>query len=248
MTTLLEILEAIKASPFYQAPVISALIASFVAIWGIRTQRNISRQKNSLDFESAYKRNDELVQHNAILVKFIQDVRNGVIKNRDEILVKLASQPNGDVELTEDEEKLAKSIFTILNEWERTANAMFSGLYDDKYLYRAHGTAIIQIYSSLRKYIEKRQESNPRIFINFTMLSVKWGTRRCKEDNNKLHSKLRKHLKHISQSGVDFLDHTVQESIDGHTKSVEISVKMLHSLICKKRFAQIWFWFRSKTF
>lgn len=245
MTTLIEIIETIQNSPFYQAPVISALIAALLAVWGIRTQRSISRQKNSLDFESAYKRNAELITHNENIVKFIQGVRNNEIENPADILERLASKPNKD--LTESEKELSRSIATILNEWERTANATFSGLYDDNYLYRAHGTAIIQIYSSLKKYIEKRQETNPRLFINFTMLSVKWGVKRCKEDNDKLHSKLRKQLKNISQSGVDFLGHTVQESIDGHTNTVEISVNMLHSLINKKRIAIFWYWLRSKT-
>lgn len=246
MTTLIDIIAAIKDSPFYQAPVISALIAALLAIWGIRTQRSISRQKNSLDFESAYKRNDELIAHNFTIVKFIQDVRCGVVANRDQILEKLASAPNS--ELSEDEANLAKSIATILNEWERTANATFSGLYDDNYLYRAHGTAIIQIYSSFKRYIEKRQETNPRLFINFTMLSVSWGMRRCKEDSDKLSSKIRRQLLNISQSGVNFLDHTVQESIDGHTKSVEFSVKILHSLISKRKIAYLWYCLRSKIF
>lgn len=246
MTTLLEIIQTIKDSPFYQAPVISALIAALLAIWGIRTQRNISRQKNSLDFESAYKRNDELINHNSKIVKFIQDVRCGAITNRDEVLEKLATKPNS--ELTEDEKELVKSISTILNEWERTANATFSGLYDDNYLYRAHGTAIIQIYSSLKKYIEKRQETNPRLFINFTMLSVSWSMRRCKEDGDKLSNKIRKQLLRIAKSGVNYTDHSVHESIDGHTKTVEMSVRILHSLISKRRLAYIWFSIRDKTF
>lgn len=201
----------------------TALIAAIVAVWGIKTQRSISRQKNSLDFESVYKRNTEIAAHNSIIISLINAIKENKLANHVDYLKNLAEQNyvGMDDEQVQEGKNRCLSIVTILNEWERTANAMFSNLYDEDYLYRAHGTAIIQIYSGLQPFIEARQSKNPRIFINFTVLAIRWGARRCLEDKEDVSKKLKRQLNNIKQCEVKFVEHAVHEDVHGHLPNLK---------------------------
>lgn len=245
----MQILEQIATfdySSVFSAPVISALIASSVALWGIKTQRSISRQKNSLDFESAYKRNPELIKHNDVIIQLIHDIRSKVIPDPVLYLTETAKanyQTLPDPELAKARNK---SISTILNEWERTANATFSGLYDEDYLYKANGTAILEIYTALKPYIQVRQALNPRLFINITILCIRWGTRRCKEDNKNMSTKLTAQLNVLKDIGVSFSGHEVREKVHGHLSILDLTACKMNAIVTNKWYKKSWVWIKSK--
>ena len=112
--------------------------------------------------------------------------------------------------------KLRHAVNTILNEWERAANAVFSNIYDEGYLYRAHGTSIIKLYTYLRNYTESRQKVVPRYYINFSRLAFRWSIRRCIEDEkDSLSKRLNSALGLVQKAGVRFSGHQVTESHSG---------------------------------
>lgn len=217
MEYLLQIQTYLKESP----QVIAALIASVVAIWGIVSQRQLSRQKNSLDFESSYKRNKEIAEANAKVIEIIQSLRQIKKATNDAAFVAevkkiLLDDIDSDADGVDAIKEKRAAVTTVLNEWERAANAVFSNLYDENYLYRAHATSIIQIYTYLRSYIEARQLIVPRYYINFTRLALRWSARRCFEDENqKCTKKLARVLADAQGAGVQFKESKVIESRDG---------------------------------
>lgn len=221
--------------------VLAALIASIVAIWGILSQRQLSRQKNSLDFESTYKRNKEISEANNQVIDLIQHLR----KHRKETTQDAADQELkriliDDIPLDCNGEDrnyfLAKrlAVTTVINEWERASNAVFSNLYDEDYLYRAHATSIIQIYTYLRLYIDLRQEIVPRYYINFSRLALRWSRRRCIEDDtDKCAKKLKTVLKSVSGAGVQFKEHKVTETHDGALEVIQKAEQNIWLIINK---------------
>lgn len=227
----------IKLQDFLAVPpqVLAALIASLVAIWGILSQRQLSRQKNSLDFESTYKRNKEISEANNQVIELIQHLRKlRKDNNQDEadkelkrILIDDISADCKEIDRKYFLEK-RQAVTTVINEWERASNAVFSNLYDEDYLYRAHATSIIQIYTYLRLYIELRQEVVPRYYINFSRLALRWSRRRCIEDDTgKCAKKLKTTLKSVNGAGVQFKEHKVVETHDG---ALEVIAKAEHDI------------------
>lgn len=204
--------------------VAAALIASLVAIWGILSQRQLSRQKNSLDFEGAYKRNKEIAESNQKVIDYISKLQELPDQKPDNIANIVKVDLLDKVLPTDNEasiKALRHSVVLILNEWERAANAVFTGLYDEDYLYRAHGTSIIKMYTYLRAYIKARQDVAPRYYINFTRLALRWSLKRCKEDELDGASKaLSQVLSSVQNAAVEFHGHKVTESHPGELKRI----------------------------
>ncbi len=78
--------------------------------------------------------------------------------------------------------KVRKDAMLLLNEWERVANGIIHKVYDENLLYSAHGGTVILLFNRTRRYIENRQEKNPRVYILFTKLALDWKLRRAYED------------------------------------------------------------------
>lgn len=156
--------ETWTASPTFFPGVIGALIAFF----SIRAQRRTSREKNSLDFEAAYKRNEAVV-------KAWSDVLS-IHKNRMKIPVEHWGKEE------HSQEDSAKSLKLIFNEWERCANAVNNGLYDELYLYRVYGSTLIFLDVNFEPYMAQCRIKNPRFYRNLKILALKWHIRRASED------------------------------------------------------------------
>lgn len=152
-----------------------ALVAAIVAIGGIFAQRKTSREKNSLDFEAAYKRNEKILEAWATVLK--------IHKNRDNIPV--AEYGKSENDHTEE----SKALKTIFNEWERCANAVNHKVYDDKYLYRVFGSALIFIDINFESYMDECRKTNPRFYRNLKWLALTWRVRRAHEDQENDHDK-----------------------------------------------------------
>jgi len=149
---------------------LAAIVAFFVAVTGITKQRQTSQEKNSLDFEANYKDNKDIRDAWILL-------RVAVAKDST-YLAKLFKERDKD---NKADEETRSSIILILNEWERAANAIEHGLFNDKFLYQAYGTIVIQLFQDLSPFIKSCQEVNPRIFIKFTRLSIRWQIERGRE-------------------------------------------------------------------
>lgn len=145
-----------------------AAIGAIIALVSIKKQRQSSREKNSLDFESAYKRNKDIEEAWLSVLSIHKERINFPIEEYGKI-------ENGQTDN-------ARSLRTIFNEWERCANAVHSKIYDDAYLYNAHGSTVIFLDVHFGPYIEKCQERNPRIYANLKKLALQWRVRRAYED------------------------------------------------------------------
>lgn len=152
------------ASPTFYPGLAGALIA----VRSISNQRRTSREKNSLDFEAAYKRNKEVVEAWAEVLRIYKDRTNFPIANwgKDEY-----SQTEG-----------GKALKIIFNEWERCANAVNNDLYDEKYLYKVYGSTLIFLDVHFEPYMEECRKRNPRFYRNMKCLALKWRVRRAYED------------------------------------------------------------------
>lgn len=153
-----------ESSPTFYPGAAGALIA----VISIRNQRKTSREKNSLDFEAAYKRNKDIVDAWSEVLRIHKDRHNFPIADwgKEEY-----SQTDG-----------AKALKLIFNEWERCANAVNNGLYDERYLYRVYGSTLIFLDVHFEPYMEECRKRNPRFYRNLKCLALRWRVRRAYED------------------------------------------------------------------
>ncbi|OSN04210.1 hypothetical protein AU510_12365 [Lonsdalea britannica] len=158
--------DTLSQNPTFYPGVAGALIAFF----GIRNQRKTSREKNSLDFEAAYKRSADVRNAWKILLR--------IEKNR--LTVPLSHW--GKKESAQSDESIALKI--IFNEWERCANAVNNNLYDDNYLYKVYGSTLIFLDIHFEPYMQECRKRNPRFYRNLKCLALKWRVRRSMEGDS----------------------------------------------------------------
>jgi len=151
-------------SPTFFSNVVAALIALFVAIVTIRMNRQTSREKNSLDFESSYKRSDKVDAAWQILLSLLKKDAKKPMQHWGYNSVR--------------QTKEARALMTVFNEWERCGNAIRHGLFDERFLYKVYGSTVINLYVGCRPYIKERQKVNPKIYANFCWLANRWIERR----------------------------------------------------------------------
>ncbi|WP_164067836.1 MULTISPECIES: DUF4760 domain-containing protein [Serratia] len=154
-------------NPTFFSNVIAALIALLVAVVTIRKNRQTSREKNSLDFESSYKRSDKVDAAWQIILTLLK-------KN-----AKKPMQHWGQNSVRQTQE--ARALMTVFNEWERCGNAIKHGLFDEGFLYKVYASTVINLYIGCKPYIDARQKVNPRIYTNFCWLANRWIVRKRRE-------------------------------------------------------------------
>lgn len=153
-------------------------IGALIAIFGIAKQRQSSREKNSIDFESSYKQSKDIEEAWMVLKIVVQNRLDTPIDHW------AGGKAYGSEE--------AIAIRRIINEWERAANGINHKIYDDDFLYKTYGTTVIELYTFLRPYITATQNYNPRVFAQFTRLAIRWIIRRTKEDRKEVDTRLLK--------------------------------------------------------
>ncbi|TVL33320.1 DUF4760 domain-containing protein [Shewanella algae] len=167
-----------EVSPSFFAITISAVVAAVIALSNIFSQKKLSREKNSLDFQESFKSSAKVNESLRLLFD--------AYYNRHNIPLELYAS---DKKLKSTD--TAEAIRFILNEWERAANAIKHKIYDDKFLYEAHASIVIFLSVNFRTFIRKTQEVNPRYYIHFTWLSLKWTIRRDSFEHNKTEKQLK---------------------------------------------------------
>lgn len=154
-------------NPTFFSTIIAAIIAAAIAIISIRKQRQTSKEKNSLDFESSYKRSDKVEDAWQMLLNVLK-VRKIIpleMWGRDEVR----------------QSKEARALMTVFNEWERCANAIKNGLYDEDFLYSVFGSTVIFLAKEFEPYLAARRTINIKFYGNFCWLAEKWMIRRARE-------------------------------------------------------------------
>ncbi|EKF9473111.1 DUF4760 domain-containing protein [Vibrio cholerae] len=170
-----------KNPVFYVA--FSALV---VAVLNLLASSRTSKVKNSLDFETSYKHKEPIK------------------KASDEVL-KILKSTNSDAELIDKLFKIAilegreddngnsayLNINDFLNEWERCANGIYYGVYDEKFLYGTYAGTVTVAVTKLLPFILMRQGGNrERVYIKICWLALRWHIQRDKEKGTISHPKL----------------------------------------------------------
>lgn len=162
--------------PTVYATAIAALLAATAAYFTLRHNIRSTRVKNALDFESTYKHNDKVVTST-------QAVR-AMLRQQAKPVEFWGLEEN---QLTDE----AKHLSTVMNEWERCANAIYHKVYDDKFLYGTYGSTVIFLFTHLQPYIEARQKHNPRVYTKFCWLALCWRIKRDNEDHEDVNQALK---------------------------------------------------------
>ncbi|CNB98434.1 Uncharacterised protein [Yersinia frederiksenii] len=157
-------------NPTFYSTIIAATVAAFIAIFSIGKQRQTSREKNSLDFESSYKRSDKVENAWQTLLNIIK------LKK----VIPLHMWGRDTVRQTVE----ARALMTVFNEWERCANAIRHGLYDDEFLYKVFGSTVLFLAKEFEPYLLARRAVNPKFYNNFCWLADNWGRRKSYEIGN----------------------------------------------------------------
>jgi len=151
--------------PTFYSTILTGLLAALFTIRTLAKQRELSREKNSLDFQATYK-------HNPEINKCWNQIRS--VAGNEAELRRLGSDAGSN-------EEIAKALSTICNEWERCANAIKHKVYDEDFLYNCHGSTVYFIYRDFHPFITERRKKNPKFFNNFVWLAEKWCKRRSEE-------------------------------------------------------------------
>lgn len=155
--------------------ILSTLSAGLFALIALLNNIRMNRTKNSLEFESKYKHNEKIVEATIQIKKILRSTTPVANWGKEEHCFTV--------------EALALS--TVMNEWERCANAIYHKVYDNDFLYGTYGSTVIYLFTNLKPYIDKRQDHNKRVYAKFCWLAIRWKIQRDSEESNKAD----KHLK-----------------------------------------------------
>ncbi|MGX2962145.1 DUF4760 domain-containing protein [Shewanella sp. FeAMO] len=153
-----------KENPTATTGIGAAVVAYFSLLSTIRN----AVVKNAIDFETTYKHNEKIVNSSLLIKEVVTS------KNSDEI-----AEYGLESNFFSEE---AKAFTVVFNEWERCANGIYHGVYDEDFLYGIYGTTVLFLYERCKPYIDKRKDHNPRVYNRFSWLALRWKARRGRED------------------------------------------------------------------
>ena len=185
------------------------LLTAIISISGVSFTiyrgRKTAKEKNSLDFDTYCQTNADCIKNNKIVRSICTSVmEKGKINYslRNKVIGVYCSLPGEIAELRKslsektDDRKLIENIInkkynkeleefeaitSILNMWERCANAIRNGIYNEKIIFDVQCRAAVLIYETFRPYIKSVQTraSSKRIFMNYEWLAKKWKLKQC---------------------------------------------------------------------
>lgn len=163
-----------------------AFSALVVAVLNLQASSRTSKVKNSLDFETSYKHKDHIKKVSDEVLKILKSTASNA--ELTEKLFKIAI-----LEGREDESGNGDylNINDFLNEWERCANGIYYGVYDEKFLYGTYASTVTVAVTKLLPFILIRQSGNrERVYIKICWLALRWHLQREKEKGTTCHPKL----------------------------------------------------------
>jgi hypothetical protein len=158
------------------------LISAIIAFIGFYTTRHLTRSKHTIDFESSYHQSEKLGEALKQMLAWNEQHPNWADTEA------LASTPD---------HAMVTHIREMLNTWERASIAVRRKVYDEDLLYNAYGTSVIWMWKAMVPYMRKRQAHNPRLYMNFDWLAVRWMIRRNDSKDAAYTRKLKIALKHL---------------------------------------------------
>lgn len=145
----------------------TGIIAAIIGTYAIKNTARNAIVKNALDFETTYKHNEKIVEA-SLVIKFMLKHSSSAEIARYGLESEFFSNE-------------AKALSTIFNEWERCANGVFHGIYDEDFLYGIYGSTVLFLYASCKPYLDKRKDHNSRVYNRFSWLALRWKIRRGSE-------------------------------------------------------------------
>ncbi len=173
-----EIYNFLQKSPTF----ILLSISAFVALLSFRSQRHLSRSKNTIDFQNDFHSSDLLKRAAKIYRKKISRMTTG-----DLVCLAMNDAPKAE----------AFAVREILNTWERVAVAVRYDVYDEELLYKLYATFLIKSWTELSPYVKEKQKNNPRVFVQLEWLALRWKIRRNSFVSRQEKIDLKKALKQI---------------------------------------------------
>ncbi len=167
------------------AILLSAVLALSGALLNLVYQRRTARDSNSLSFQHSLLNDQHYLKYLSCSVS--------AFENRHNFPLKMFATR----EYSKTPE--AQAIRYVLNTWERAANAMRHGIYDEKYLYEAHKSMVLHFGVILREYVNEKQKEQISFFENFSWLVLKWSIRRDSFEEKITKKKLKKIFKELSK-------------------------------------------------
>lgn len=152
---MLEALFALLVANPTLAPVTIGVI---VALRSLKSQQHLTRAKHTLDF----------------------DVRFKTDHVKDLLAARLILQDKTDAELKimgaahKSDDPGFKALVSTLNVWEHVGIGLRNQVYDEHLLKEAYGSTVIWLWIYSVAFIRERQRHNPRVFVNFDWLALRW--------------------------------------------------------------------------
>ena len=157
--------------------VLIAFGAALISWRHLRLNLILAIQKNSIDFEKSYTRFEPVVESMNMIQRF----------NKQDVIdiVEIDKKLRRGEKISRTGIKKLEAVRLTLNEWEAVANAVRYNVYDEEYLFSIYCATVKGMYTILYPYINYRQLQNPRLFVNFQLMSTKWMLRRNSETKRK---------------------------------------------------------------
>lgn len=150
-------------------------VTALIAYKNYTGQRHLTLAKNTIDFQTAFHNSDDLCKATKIF--------NSKLRNLSAAEIAALA----DEAMSQDKKTWAAR--ELLNSWERVAVAVRNKVYDEEMLYNTYASFLLTIWVDLKPYVVKKQEKNPKFFVQVQWLAIRWQVR--KEDKMSK-SKLRK--------------------------------------------------------
>jgi hypothetical protein len=142
----------------------TGIAAAVVAYFALKNNIRHANVKNAIDFETTYKHNEKIVDASLVIKEI-------VTKENSETIASYGLEANFF-------SKEAKAFTTVFNEWERCANGIYYGVYDEDFLYGIYGSTVIFLHDKCKPYLDQRKKHNVRVFKRFLWLALRWKIRR----------------------------------------------------------------------
>lgn len=150
------------------APVIFVSVVVAMASW--RSQRRLTRAKNSIDLQNSYLSSDRILPEMYHIAELSKEL------TADEIM-RLACL-DVSMEATDEDKERLSCLRTVLNALERMAIGIRRDVYDADLLYESYASFVLETWTAFSPYISEKRRTNDKYYENLCWLAVDWGAKR----------------------------------------------------------------------
>lgn len=139
-------------------------LSAVIAFISYKNQRHLTCAKNTIDFQTAFHNSKELNKATTVFADRICHMTSDEVRQ-------LAHVKDRD-------DKVNKSARELLNSWERVAVAVKNDVYDEEMLFNTYASFLLTIWQTLGPYIAEKQKVNPKWYVEFQWLALRWRIRK----------------------------------------------------------------------